>query len=256
MNQTVNIEDLRTKVQGVYEKVAVEPEAEYHFEMGRRLAERLGYPSTELDRIPQEAIASFAGVGYYFDLADLQLGDEVIDLGSGSGMDSFLAALKVGSRGEVTGIDMTDAQLNKAEFLRKREGFRNLAFVKSFIEDLSFEDASADVVISNGVINLSPDKARVFKEVARVLRPGGRLAIADIVTEKQLTEAITCNASLWAACIGGAAQEQSYQHLIEQAGMRLMAFQANPQYQFLSKSAQEATKEFGVKSISLLAVKH
>ena len=253
--QTLNVQELTSKVQAIYKQVAEEPEREYHFEMGRTLAERLGYAAANLDSIPQEAIASFAGVGYYFELAQLQTGESVVDLGSGSGMDSFLAAHLVGQQGRVIGIDMTDAQLHKAESLRQRDGLENVSFQKSFIEDLALEDASADVVISNGVINLSPDKEKVFKEIARVLKPGGRLALSDIVTEKQLTEAITCNASLWAACIGGAAQEQSYQDMIEQAGMKVIAVQDNPQYQFLSKSAQGATEKFGVKSISLLAVK-
>ncbi len=251
----MNIEELHTKVQHVYHKVATEPEGKYHFEMGRPLAERLGYLATDLDRIPSEAIASFAGVGYYFGLANLQARETVIDLGSGSGMDSFLAALKVSSEGKVTGIDMTDAQLEKAESLRKQEGITNLSFTKGFIENLPFEDASADVVISNGVINLIADKQKVFSEIFRVLKPGGRMAISDIVTERQLTENITCNISLWAACIGGAPQELSYREIIEQAGLKIKVYQENPQYKFLSKSALGASEEFGVKSISLLAVK-
>jgi len=253
--QALNVEDLTTKVQDVYKQVAEEPENDYHFEMGRGLAERLEYPASDLDRIPQEAIASFAGVGYYFDLANLQVGEDVVDLGSGSGMDSFLAALKVGSKGSVIGIDITQEQLEKADMLAKRDGISNVSFKKSFIEELPLEDASADIVISNGVINLSPYKKLVFKEAARVLKSGGRLAISDIVTEVQLSESITCNASLWAACIGGAAQEDDYKDMVEQAGLKVITFQDNPQYQFLSKSAQGATKEFGVKSVSLLAVK-
>ena len=255
MNQIMNIEELHTQVQDVYHKVATEPEGKYHFEMGRSLAERLGYLATDLDRIPSEAIASFAGVGYYFGLANLQAGETVIDLGSGSGMDSFLAALKVSSTGKVTGIDMTDAQLNKAETLRKQEGITNLSFTKGFIEDLPFEDASADAVISNGVINLIADKQKAFSEIVRILKPGGRIAISDIVTETQLTESITCDISLWAACIGGAPQELSYREIIEQAGLKIEVYQENPQYKFLSKSALGASEEFGVKSISLLAVK-
>ncbi len=251
----MNIEELHTQVQGVYHKVATEPEGKYHFEMGRPLAERLGYLANDLDRIPSEAISSFAGVGYYFGLADLQTGETVIDLGSGSGMDSFLAALKVSAEGKVIGIDMTEAQLEKAESLRKWENITNLSFKKGFIEDLPFEDASADVVISNGVINLIADKPKVFSEIFRVLKPYGRVAISDIVTERQLTENITCNISLWAACIGGAPQELSYREIIEQAGFKIKAYQRNPQYKFLSDSALGASEEFGVKSISLLAIK-
>jgi ubiquinone/menaquinone biosynthesis C-methylase UbiE len=143
-------------------------------------------------------------------MANLQEGEHVLDLGSGSGMDVFVAALKVGSNGKVSGVDMTDEQLKKSESLRKENEFKTVSFHKSYIEKLSFADASFDVVISNGVINLCPDKEKVFAEVARVLKPGARMVIADIVTEKQLPEYIVCNSTLWAACIGGAAQQDDY----------------------------------------------
>lgn len=250
---TVNIDELRDKVQAVYRQVAQKPQGEFHFEMGRPLAEKLGYSSADLDQIPAEAVASFAGVGYYFGLADLRPGETVLDLGSGSGMDSFFAARQVGPSGSVIGLDMTDEQLTKAERLRKRDGFANVSFLKGYIEALPFEDARFDVVISNGVINLSTEKAKVFEEIARVLKPGGRLALADIVTEKQLSETIVCNSSLWAACIGGAAQQDNYRSMIQAAGLSILGVRDNPQYQFLSKSAQGASKEYGVKSVSLLA---
>ena len=252
---TINIDELRSKVKSMYQQVAENPKSEFHFEMGRTLAERLGYPSADLDRIPAEAIESFAGVGYYFDLADLREGETVLDLGSGSGMDAFFAAFKVGPRGRVVGLDMTDEQLRKAEVLSRRHGPQNVSFVKGYIEALPLAEASFDVVISNGVINLSAEKDKVLSEIARVLKPGGRMAIADIVTEKQLTENIVCDTSLWAACIGGAAQQDNYKHMIEAAGLRVEAVKENDQYQFLSKSAQGASKQFGVKSVSLLAQK-
>lgn len=250
----VDVEELRGKVQDMYHQVATQPQSEFHFEMGRGLAERLGYPAEDLDRIPAEAIESFAGVGYYFNLADIHAGKTVLDLGSGSGMDTFIAALKVGSTGQVIGVDMTDAQLNKAEQLRVRSGLKNVLFRKGYLEDLPVEDTSVDVVISNGVINLCPDKERVFAEISRVLRPGGRLALADIVTEKELPSGVTCNATLWAACIGGAAQQGHYQSAIESAGLRVAAAQDNPEYQFISRSAQGASRQYGVKSVSLSAV--
>jgi arsenite methyltransferase len=255
MISTVNITELRGKVKTLYQQVAEEPEGEFHFEMGRELAERLGYPKEDLDAVPEEAMASFAGVGYYFDLAELRQGDLVLDLGSGSGMDSFVTARQVGAFGKVIGLDMTDKQLTKAERLRKQHGIDNAEFVEGYIEQLPFEDHRFDVVISNGVINLSAEKEQVFSEIARVLKPGGCLAIADIVTEKQLTDAIVCAASLWAACIGGAVQKDSYQQMIAAAGFNVQTVKVNDAYQFLSKSAQGATKQFGVKSISLLAQK-
>jgi ubiquinone/menaquinone biosynthesis C-methylase UbiE len=255
MSSQVNSSDLETKVKAMYREVAEHPHGEFHFEMGRALAERLGYPAADLDRIPAEAIDSFAGVGYFFGLLDDMEGARVLDLGSGSGMDSFIASLMTGPTGTVIGLDMTDAQRAKAEALRRRYGFRGVTYVKGYIDDAPLEDGSFDVVISNGVINLAVDKPKVFKEAARLLRPRGRLALADIVTEVVLPETISCNATLWAACIGGAWQYERYKQAIESAGLTIVAEQVNEQYRFLSDNAQGATKKFGVKSISLRADK-
>jgi arsenite methyltransferase len=248
--------DLELKVKKMYRDVALHPEGEYHFEMGRGLAEKLGYDKSGLDNIPPAAAESFAGVGYYFDMANLKDGEQVLDLGSGSGMDSFIAALKVGKGGKVSGVDMTDEQLEKAERLRRESRFENVSFHKSYIERLPFNDSTFDVVISNGVINLCPDKATVFKEVSRVLKPGGRMVIADIVTEKQLPENVVCNSTLWAACIGGASQQDDYKQAIENAGMTVLWVRNNDAYAFISKSARGASKDYGVKSVSLLAEKN
>ena len=247
--------ELESKVKAMYRSVAEDPHGEFHFEMGRAMAERLGYAPADLDRIPAEAIESFAGVGYYFHLADPKSGETVVDLGSGSGMDTFIAALKVGPRGKVIGVDMTDEQRAKAERLRDRDGFLNVTYVKGYIEQAPLPDGLADLVISNGVINLATDKSKVFGEAGRLLKSGGRFAISDIVTEVQLPESIVCNSTLWAACIGGAAQQGNYQQMIEAAGLGLVKVEDNPQYQFISDNAKGASKKFGVKSISLLAVK-
>lgn len=251
----LNTSDLEQKVKNMYREVALNPHEKYHFEMGRALAEKLGYDPKELDQIPQEAIESFAGVGYFLGYAAIQEGDKVLDLGSGSGMDSFLASLKAGKTGWVTGVDMTDEQLEKAERLRRQYGFERNSFQKAYIENLPFEDGSFDVVISNGVINLCPDKSKVFNEISRVLKPGGRLAIADIVTEKSLPETIVCNSALWASCIGGAAQQDEYREGIESAGLAILVVSNNEQYGFISASAQGASRQYGVKSVSLLAEK-
>jgi ubiquinone/menaquinone biosynthesis C-methylase UbiE len=252
---TFDPKELESKVKAMYRSVAEDPHGEFHFEMGRAMAERLGYAPADLDRIPAEAIESFAGVGYYFHLADPRPGELVVDLGSGSGMDTFIAALKVGSGGKVVGVDMTDEQRAKAARLRDRDGFHNVTYVKGYIEQTALPDGLADVVISNGVINLATDKPRVFGEAVRLLKSGGRLAISDIVTEVQLPDSIVCNSTLWAACIGGAAQQDNYRRMIEAAGLRLVAVEDNPQYQFISDNAKGASRKFGVKSISLLAVK-
>jgi ubiquinone/menaquinone biosynthesis C-methylase UbiE len=247
--------ELEAKVKAMYKSVAEDPKGDFHFEMGRVMAERLGYAPADLDLIPAEAIESFAGVGYYFHLADAKPGETVVDLGSGSGMDTFIAALKVGPRGKVIGVDMTDEQRAKAERLRDRDGFLNVTYVKGYIEEAPLPDGVADVIISNGVINLATDKSKVFAEAARLLKSGGRFAISDIVTEVQLPETIVCNSTLWAACIGGAAQQDNYRRMIEAAGLRLTTVQDNPQYQFISDNAKGASRKFGVKSVSLLALK-
>jgi len=170
-------------------------------------------------------------------------------------MDTFIAALKVGPRGNVIGVDMTDEQRTKAERLRDRDGFKNVTYLKGYIENVPVPAASVDVVISNGVINLATDKTAVFREAARLLKSGGRLAISDIVTEVQLPETIVCNSTLWAACIGGAAQQENYRGHIQAAGLSVAKVQDNPTYQFISDNARGASEKFGVKSISLLAVK-
>jgi ubiquinone/menaquinone biosynthesis C-methylase UbiE len=254
MRVAIDAAELEAKVKQMYQAVAQNPAGAYHFEMGRGLAERLGYPPAVLDQIPARAIESFAGVGYFFDLGELAEGETVLDLGSGSGMDAFFAARQVGPQGRVTGVDMTRAQLDKAETLRAEAGFVWVTFTEGHIEDLPVQDASVDAVISNGVINLCPDKATVFAEAARVLRPGGRLAIADIVTETQLSDQIVGNTDLWASCIGGAAQRDAYLQAIEAAGFTLEVTKKNP-YAFLSEQARHASVEYRVQSVSVLARK-
>jgi arsenite methyltransferase len=253
--RALDTQELERRVKEMYREVAEDPDNEFHFETGRPLAERLGYPAAALDAIPAPSIDSFAGVGYYFDLARVKPGETIVDLGSGSGMDSFLAARHTGATGRVVGIDMTEAQLAKARRLATGHGFTNVEFVEAHIEQLPLEKASADVVVSNGVINLSPDKTEVFSEAARVLRPGGRLAIADIVTATQLPEGVTCDAALWAACIGGAMQRDDYREAIEAAGFEIDELKENDQYRFVSERADNATRKYGVKSVSLLAIK-
>jgi arsenite methyltransferase len=253
MTAIVDTDELRDHVRDMYREVALDPHGDFHFETGRALAERLGYPPEDLDRIPAAAIGSFAGVGHFLDLADIAPGETVLDLGSGSGMDSFLASLAAGRDGRVIGVDMTDEQLAKAARLAAEAGIDNAEFRQGYIEDPPVEAASVDCVISNGVINLSPDKAAVFTAVAKALRPGGRLALADIVSTEQLPEGVTCDASLWAACIGGAMQRDGYREAIEGAGLEIVEWRENEQYRFVSERADNAVRKYGVTSISLLA---
>lgn len=247
--------ELETRVKAMYRDVAENPKGEFHFEMGRALAERLGYAPGDLDLIPPESINSFAGVGHFFHLAGVKAGETVVDLGSGSGMDTFIASLRVGPRGKVIGVDMTDEQRAKASRLRDRDGFLNVTYVKGYIDEVPLPAGVADLVISNGVMNLAMDKAAVFREAARLLKSGGRMALADIVTEVKLPDTIVCNATLWAACIGGAAQLDDYRAAITSAGLRIERLQDNPQYQFISDRAKGASQKFGVKSVSLVATK-
>ena len=251
----VDVVELEVKVKRMYREVAENPEGSFHFEMGRGLAERLGYPADMLDRVPAGAVESFAGVGYAFGLAALRQGEHVLDLGSGSGMDVFFAALETGPVARVVGIDMTREQLDKAERLRSHAGSDSVEFIEGHIEALPLDHGSFDCVVSNGVINLSSRKGQVFAEAARVLRPGGRLAISDIVTERELTNSIVCNIDLWASCIGGAAQTDAYRAAIESAGLVIQEIKENPEYAFLSEQARSASVKFGVKSVSLVAVK-
>lgn len=244
--------DLEARVKSMYELVALEPDQAFHFETGRGLAEHLGYPAADLESIPAEAIDSFAGVGYFLDLATLGTGETVLDLGSGSGTDSFLAARAVGPTGRVTGVDMTRAQLAKAHRLADEASFGSVEFLQGYIERPPVPDGSVDCVISNGVINLSADKPAVFRGAAAALRSGGRLAIADIVSATHLPEGVTCDASLWAACIGGAAQRDDYLAMIEDAGFSVVTVRDND-YRFVSDRAIGATTAYGVTSVSILA---
>jgi arsenite methyltransferase len=245
---------LRDRVREMYRDVAEQPGGDFHFETGRALAERLGYPAEWLAAVPPDSLASFAGVGHFLDLARIETGDTVLDLGSGSGTDAFIAAELTGPGGHVMGVDMTDAQLAKARRLRDVLGLRHLAFVEGFIEEPPAEPGSIDVVISNGVINLAPDKASVFRAIAQALRPGGRLALADIVSASELKERTRRNVALWAACIAGAVPRDDYLGAIEAAGLRVEVVRVN-RYRFLSPRAQAAADKYGVTSVSVLATK-
>jgi arsenite methyltransferase len=250
----VDAGELEAKVREMYGHVARDEVADLHFEVGRPVAEHAGYPAELLAAIPPEALASFAGVGQHLDLAGLAPGEAVLDLGSGSGTDVFCAAVQVGPNGRAVGVDFTAAQLAKANRLRERDGFGQVSFEEARIDELPFADSSFDVVISNGVINLSVVKGRVFAEAARVLRPGGRLALSDIVSGRPLKQRTRRNTDLWAACIAGAIPRDSYLDAIEEAGLEIRTVRRND-YRFISDRALEACATYEVQSISVLAVK-
>ena len=196
-NTPVDPVALRAEVKAKYQEVAVDPHGSFHFHTGRPLAKRLGYDDSVVDALPDAAVESFAGVGNPFSLQGLSPGERVVDLGSGGGFDVFVAARQVGPEGRVVGIDMTEEMLQKARTTAADMGATNVEFREGLIEEMPVEDGWADVVISNGVINLCPDKEAVFYEINRVLKPGGRLQFADIANGAPVPESARQNIDLW-----------------------------------------------------------
>jgi SAM-dependent methyltransferase len=191
---------LREEVKEKYREVAVEPDGDYHFHTGRPLAKRLGYDDAVVDPLSDAAVESFAGVGNPFSLRTLEAGERVVDIGSGGGFDCFIAAQQVGPTGRVVGIDMTQEMLDKSHDTAQAMGLGEIvAFRDGLIEDMPVEDGWADVVISNGVINLCADKKQVFAEIDRILRPGGVLQFADIANGAPVPESAVSNIDLWTA---------------------------------------------------------
>ena len=193
------VDILRKEIQEKYTEVASNPELTFHFHHGLPLAKILEYPEELLDGLPDEAVESFAGVGNPFSVGEIATGETVLDIGSGCGFDCMIAGKMVGPTGKVIGVDMTDAMLTRSRKTAKSLGLTQVEFKKGFAEELPVPDASVDVVISNGVINLTPDKYAVFNEVFRVLKPGGRLYLADIVVYKQVPDEAKKNVDLWTA---------------------------------------------------------
>ncbi len=188
---------LRAQVRDKYRAVAVEPHAEFHFHTGRALAARLGYPPAAVDGLPEVAVESFAGVADPLALRTLKPGERVVDVGSGAGFDAFVAAGQVGPAGRVVGVDMTAEMLHKSRRTAAGLGLENVEFREGLAEALPVPDGWADVAISNGVINLCPDKAAVFAEIARVLRPGGWLQFADIANGRPVPVEAMREIDLW-----------------------------------------------------------
>ena len=198
-DQTMDGEALREEVRRKYREVAANPHGAFHFHTGRPLAARLGYDAAVVDALPDAAVESFAGVADPLSLRPLLSGERVVDVGSGAGFDCFVAAHHVGRSGHVVGIDMTEAMLSKARATAASLGLDYVAFREGQAEDLPVESGWADVVISNGVINLCADKQRVLGEIYRVLRPGGHLEFADIANGRPVPEAAVQNIDLWTA---------------------------------------------------------
>jgi len=193
----ISTDDLREEVRKEYAEVAVDPHKGYHFHTGRAAADRIGYDLSVYEGIPEDNIASFAGTGNPFKLGLIHPGDIVVDVGSGSGFDSLIASKMVGPEGKVIGIDMTDEMLNKARAGAEAMGAAHAEFREGFAESLPLPDGYANVVISNGVLNLTPDKVKALSEWARILKPGGRLYIGDILVAKSIPPEALEDISLW-----------------------------------------------------------
>lgn len=193
----LRLQELREAIQQEYQTVASEPEHGFHFHTGRPLAEMLGYEDTWLEWIPPASLESFAGTGNPFSLGDIRPGERVVDVGCGAGIDSLIAARLTGPTGQVVGVDMTEAMLEKARRAKSEAGLQNVEFRHGYGEGLPVSDGWADVVISNGVLNLMPDKSAALMEMSRVLKPEGRLQIADIMVEKEVSDSTKRQIDLW-----------------------------------------------------------
>lgn len=242
-------------VRRMYTDVARAPEREFHFPTGRRACELAGYPAELLDPLPVSAMESFAGVGYPFAAEVIRPGDVVLDIGAGSGTDALIASRLTGPEGLVIGLDMTEAMRDKLRANAVRAGAVNLEVLAGNAEEIPLPDASVDVVTSNGVLNLVPDKSKAIREIARVLRPGGRLQLADIVVETLPSDACRAHPELWAECVVGATTVESYLAGFVAAGLCDVMVLSRSDY-FAGSSSAETRKvagSFGAHSVVLRA---
>lgn len=208
-------------VSDMYTDVARNPGKVFHFPTGRLACLFVGYPAAQLDQIPPTATESFAGVGYPFAAAVIRTGDVVLDVGSGAGTDALIASTLTGPLGRVYGLDMTPAMLEKLRGNIDLMGCTNVKPLRGNAEEIPLPDASVDVVTSNGVLNLVPDKPRAFAEIARVLKSGGRAQIADIALHKAVSEKAKADPALWAECVVGAVIEDDYAAQLRAAGIQV-----------------------------------
>jgi len=254
---------LRDQVRATYEEVARNPDGDFHFHRGPEYAVQfLDYDAEELKLIPATATARFAGVGNPVQIGDLrpslkiQPGETVLDHACGAGMDLLLAARRVGFKGKVIGIDMTDGMRAMAMQATREAGMSDIVQIREGIyEDLPVEDESVDVVLSNGVINLAPDKSRVFSEISRVLKPGGRLFLADVVVQRELSLDARSNPVLWAACVGGAVVESELYDLALENGLANGEIVKRFNCFYNTSAEEKVAKDLFVHAVNFLAIK-
>lgn len=240
-------------VRRMYTDVAQEPERGFHFPTGRSACEVLGYPKAQLDAVPAAALESFAGVAYPFAADVIRKGDTVLDIGSGAGTDALIASALVGPTGRVIGLDMTEAMREKLRRNAAAVAAANVQVLAGSAEEIPLPDECIDVVTSNGVINLVPDKAKAIREIVRVLVRGGRLQLSDIVVESHPSEACRAKPELWAECVVGATTLASY--LEEFAAAGLDDLEVVGRFDYFSASPSEETRtvagSFGAHSVTL-----
>ncbi|MEX1256216.1 MAG: methyltransferase domain-containing protein [Gemmatimonadota bacterium] len=244
-------------VRGMYSHLARQPQDEFHFATGRFACEYVGYSADELDPIPPGALESFAGVAHPFIADVIRPGQTVLDVGSGSGTDALIASRIVGLEGEVIGLDMTSAMREKLERNAREMGATNVRTLDGNAEEIPLPDTSVDVVTSNGVLNLVPDKESAIREIYRVLRPGGKIQISDIVVEIPPSEACRAKPELWAECIVGAVTKDQYLETLAKAGFEDLEILQRVDY--FSASPSDETKKvasgFNAHAIVITGVK-
>ena len=240
-------------VKEMYTDVATAPERPYHFPVGRAACRAVGYSEALLEEIPEEALASFAGVGCPFRAGVLRPGDTVLDIGSGAGTDALIAARMVGPKGNVYALDMTPAMVKKLRAVAAALPAPNLEVVEANAESIPLPDASVDVVTSNGMLNLVPDKRRAIAEIFRVLKRGGRVQIADIVIRRPVTLDCKSDPKLWAECVVGATVDEDYLEFFRDAGFEDVTVLQDADYFQLSRSAEtrDIARRFGARAIEI-----
>jgi arsenite methyltransferase len=244
-------------VRAMYTEVAALPDKEFHFPTGRRACEFVGYPAAVLDAVPATAVESFAGVGYPFSASVIRPGDVVLDIGSGSGTDTFISSRLVGPSGRVIGLDITEAMRDKLRSIADQIGITNVEILEGNAEEIPLNAASVDVVTSNGVLNLVPDKSRAVAAIGRVLRPGGRVQLADIVVDTLPSEACRARPELWAECIVGATEARHYVELFKHAGIGEIVVLSRLDYFAGSRNpeTQKIAGTFGAHAVVMSGVK-